>query len=711
MTDRFITVPDSLELPAAVKVPVARLVGPTGAAATPADLAAATAAQGELADTAVQPGDLGNAAGLDVGAAAGSVMAGDDSRVTSLPSTYAPRSRAAQPLPLTNVTVTARATDPIPAEFFDGYIWGVEANGVIKRSSDGGTTWATYTTIAEITGGALIQRIMPCADGEVLVSTPTVVYRSTGWAGGSPTWATVLTNPTASYFYPWGFDGDGTKFIIVHYGGSNPGAYRAWSRYGWISLDGGLTWTVKWDTEAIFGAENNALTHLHGACYDPWEDRFFINEGHEPAMTGVYMSTDDGDTWTRLTYGTSFHGDTPGNSPTTIVATDHGIVMGTDDPTNGLVVLPRGADQIERAWSRMGISNTTLLGYAHMGTRDPNTGIVYNVYELNQTYANDIGASVSGSDGQVAAQVAQLTEPTHYLWRRVVVDDDGNLLAWEQSQNQILRAKTSGMGARPAHLLDTGRVLGGSNIGSRGALAVGAEAVVSGGVIATAVGHKATASGNSGTAVGASSVSTGNGQALGVSSTAGPSGTAVGVSAYGLNGTAVGSSARAPRTDNLAVGNTARAATDADGNVVHATAVGPTARASGAGGYTTALGSAAVASGDRSTALGAAAQATTVRATAVGQNAQATTALYGVAIGADATCTHQDSVALGRGSTTTTSLQVQIGGRHIAMLEVSDPAAAPVDGARLYARDNGAGKTQLCVRFATGATQVIATEP
>ena len=50
MTDRFITVPDSLELPAAVKVPVARLVGPTGAAATPADLGAATAEQGEKAD-------------------------------------------------------------------------------------------------------------------------------------------------------------------------------------------------------------------------------------------------------------------------------------------------------------------------------------------------------------------------------------------------------------------------------------------------------------------------------------------------------------------------------------------------------------------------------------------------------------------------------------------------------------------------------------
>jgi hypothetical protein len=41
----------------------------------------------------------------------------------------------------------------------------------------------------------------------------------------------------------------------------------------------------------------------------------------------------------------------------------------------------------------------------------------------------------------------------------------------------------------------------------------------------------------------------------------------------------------------------------------------------------------------------------------------------------------------------------------------TDPAAAPADGARLFAKDNGAGKTQICVRFATGAVQVIATEP
>jgi hypothetical protein len=43
--------------------------------------------------------------------------------------------------------------------------------------------------------------------------------------------------------------------------------------------------------------------------------------------------------------------------------------------------------------------------------------------------------------------------------------------------------------------------------------------------------------------------------------------------------------------------------------------------------------------------------------------------------------------------------------------ETSDPAAPIADKAILYARDNGGGKTQLCVRFPTGAVQVIATEP
>ena len=43
--------------------------------------------------------------------------------------------------------------------------------------------------------------------------------------------------------------------------------------------------------------------------------------------------------------------------------------------------------------------------------------------------------------------------------------------------------------------------------------------------------------------------------------------------------------------------------------------------------------------------------------------------------------------------------------------QAADPAAPAANKAILYTKDNGAGKTQLAVRFATGAVQIIATEP
>lgn len=45
------------------------------------------------------------------------------------------------------------------------------------------------------------------------------------------------------------------------------------------------------------------------------------------------------------------------------------------------------------------------------------------------------------------------------------------------------------------------------------------------------------------------------------------------------------------------------------------------------------------------------------------------------------------------------------------LTEIAAPAAPSANGARIYAVDNGAGKTQLMVRFASGAAQQIAIEP
>lgn len=61
----------------------------------------------------------------------------------------------------------------------------------------------------------------------------------------------------------------------------------------------------------------------------------------------------------------------------------------------------------------------------------------------------------------------------------------------------------------------------------------------------------------------------------------------------------------------------------------------------------------------------------------------------------------------------------QLGNHMLAMtpkgafdfLEQADPAAPAANVGRLYARDDGGGKTQIVARFPTGAVQVIATEP
>lgn len=50
-------------------------------------------------------------------------------------------------------------------------------------------------------------------------------------------------------------------------------------------------------------------------------------------------------------------------------------------------------------------------------------------------------------------------------------------------------------------------------------------------------------------------------------------------------------------------------------------------------------------------------------------------------------------------------------GTAIDMKEMTAPSAPSVNWARLFVQDNGSGKTQLAVRFNTGAVQIIATEP
>lgn len=615
---------------------------------------------------------------------------------------FAERARATEGLPLTDVTVTPRGTNPIPTEFFDGSFWGVQINE-IHRSTDGGLTWEHVTTVPDMGN---LQRVIPTADGEMLAVATTEVKRSTGWGTSNITWVTVLTNPTPSFFYPWGVSGDGQKFIIVHYSGSGVATPdRADSRYGWISTDAGQTWNTVWDVVEQWDEDVNQRTHIHAAEYDPWEDRFFIAEGHEE-VTGVYVSYDDGGTWDKITYGPSFD-NPPGNSPTVIKATDYGIVFGSDDPTNGVMVMPRGTHEIQRAYSRRGVSNTILMGYAHMGARDPRTGMVYLVWELNSANAGDIGAQIMASDGRVAGPVWEDTNPSRYLWRRIAINDQGTLLAWEQGTNSILRATIPGIGVIPGHMQDTGRVMGGRANGGRGAVAVGPEARAEGNNT-VAIGGGRT-SGHGGVAIGSASVIN-NGVAIGESATADANGMAVGGNASTVNGFSAGMSAASHHSTSTAFGREAEARVAAGTANTSSTAVGWRAKATASAGSVTAVGAEAKAPNNRSTALGAGASAEgSSNGTAVGQGASVSTAINGTAVGQGTTVSHGNSVALGQASATTSTYQVHVGPRHIEATPPATAPLAPTAGARVYTRVME-GKTQLVVQFPTGGPVVLAEE-
>lgn len=84
----------------------------------------------------------------------------------------------------------------------------------------------------------------------------------------------------------------------------------------------------------------------------------------------------------------------------------------------------------------------------------------------------------------------------------------------------------------------------------------------------------------------------------------------------------------------------------------------------------------------------------------------------------DAITTGDANIAIGYDvdvDSATGNNQINIGNRffhnRLLLVETTDPAAPAANNAIIFCRDNGSGKTQICVLFPTGAVQVVATEP
>jgi hypothetical protein len=73
--------------------------------------------------------------------------------------------------------------------------------------------------------------------------------------------------------------------------------------------------------------------------------------------------------------------------------------------------------------------------------------------------------------------------------------------------------------------------------------------------------------------------------------------------------------------------------------------------------------------------------------------------------------TSAGSLGVGLGAGVAPATKLDIGAGAITLLEMTAPGAGAANTARIYAVDNGSGKTQLMVIFASGAAQQIAIEP
>lgn len=542
--------------------------------------------------------------------------------------------RRLEPLPLIRPAVTALGSSDIRSvDYVDGRLYGFHAtnNDDLYVSDDDGATWSLYAS--SLPGTGFVRRIFATSDGEVVVARAKNILKSANWSS-TPTWTVKTTTSDVtgggdSYSYrEWSIDGDGTKFIANEYG--NPWDDQADDTYVWISTDSGTTWNVVVTHGSSPFADQ--ATHGHGVCYDRWNDVFYLSPGHG-SQNGVWASSDNGANWTSIDVqahriariGNDY------SSMTVLVATPRGIVCGTDDVPDGIYYIDTSLAIANQTAERLLVDHSTNASISYFsiaGAYDAERDIVYINHNTQNVTTRPMGIiAIKGRQASRVWSWAEASPVASDQPRSIAINPDtGDLVMNIQLASGTyyrLNAGYAGWGTMPAHLYDTGGVLGGvaTDLINGGGVAVGIGSVAD--EESTAVGASASATGVGSLVLG-NSVSDGGFSAVSVAG-GGASATANNATVFGYDATAA--------LRGTALGR------NADGGQQDATAIGYNADAQGA----------------RATVLGSAADAV-ANATALGYNASAA---------------HDQSAAIGRDSTTTATYQVMVGPRDI---EITDDA-------------------------------------
>ena len=242
-------------------------------ALTPEDVGAATAAQGDKADAAIQPGDV--------------------RRPGSAARTAIEQARIAPTLhPITEHIDYFRrvVVQALPN------IWALYSRAgetpTFQTSADGGRTWTVLSTMPATS----IDKVYRLKTGTFLAieaSNLTIpggsnprTWRSTD---GGATWALVTTGLLVGPLTAQGFsEGSDGSVMIVEYTNSNTPTSHCIR-----STDDGVTWAP------VLSVLNH---HMHSITYDPFEQKhvIFADDTTGGVPPEIYASADDGATWAKI---------------------------------------------------------------------------------------------------------------------------------------------------------------------------------------------------------------------------------------------------------------------------------------------------------------------------------------------------------------------------------------------------------------------------
>lgn len=188
---------------------------------------------------------------------------------------------------------------------YNNILWRAKpgAPTTLQKSLDWGANWIdlksnfTYNVgdIIVFENGNILVEQDPDSDSTVGSTQPSSLYLSTDGGitfGGSP----VLTMSNAGSLFFFSYDVKGNTAFIGEYG-----KYDA--VYVYRTVNGG----VSFDIVFTHPTSGSLSSHIHRVYMDKWVDGLvFVSLGDNSGNRGVYYTTNNGGTWTRIISATSW---------------------------------------------------------------------------------------------------------------------------------------------------------------------------------------------------------------------------------------------------------------------------------------------------------------------------------------------------------------------------------------------------------------------